>query len=205
MAKKKNSPSSLLDSISDGLGFDNPESQEEVVNMNDIILGKNDVDDLTNKEEPDPKKETEDNNEDHEDDSKIPEEVLNRINNNSSSDSQENDDDEEDPNQNTDDIDGNDDQEAEDPNEAPVVGAFFDAFAEALNWDVADDEKPTSIDGIIKYIEDVVEENSKPTYSDERIAQLDQYVKNGGRFEDFYSNQSQSVSYEQMDMEDESN
>ena len=204
MAKKKNSPSSLLDSISDGLGFDNPESQEEVVNMNDIILGKNDVDDLTNKEEPDPKKETEDNNEDHEDDSKIPEEVLNRINNNSSSDSQENDDDEEDPNQdvNDDNIDG---QETEDPNEAPVVGAFFDAFAEALNWDVADDEKPTSIDGIIKYIEDVVEENSKPTYSDERIAQLDQYVKNGGRFEDFYSNQSQSVSYEQMDMEDESN
>lgn len=204
MAKKKNSPSSLLDSISNDLGFDNPESQEEIVNMNDIILGKNDVDDLTEKEtEPDPKEETEDKDGNHEDNTEIPEEVLNRIDNNSSSDSQEDDNDEEDPNQNIDD--NNDDQDTEDPNEAPVVGAFFDAFAEALNWDVADDEKPTSIDGIIKYIEDVVEENSKPEYADERIAQLDQYVKNGGRFEDFYSNQSQSVSYEQMDMEDESN
>ena len=204
MAKKKNSPSSLLDSISNDLGFDNPEGQEEVVNMNDIILGKNDVDNLTEKEtEPDPEEETEDKDGNHEDDTEIPKEVLNRINNNSSSDSQEDDNDEEDLNQNVDD--NNDDQDTEDPNEAPVVGAFFDAFAEALNWDVADDEKPTSIDGIIKYIEDVVEENSKPEYADERIAQLDQYVKNGGRFEDFYSNQSQSVSYEQMDMEDESN
>lgn len=204
MAKKKNSPSSLLDSISNDLGFDNPEGQEEVVNMNDIILGKNDVDNLTEKEtEPDPEEETEDKDGNHEDDTEIPKEVLNRINNNSSSDSQEDDNDEEDLNQNVDD--NNDDQDTEDPNEAPVVGAFFDAFAEALNWDVADDEKPTSIDGIIKYIEDVVEENSKPEYADERIAQLDQYVKNGGRFEDFYNNQSQSVSYEQMDMEDESN
>lgn len=204
MAKKKNSPSSLLDSISNDMGFDNPESQEEIVNMNDIILGKNDVDNLTEKEtEPDPKEEPEDNNGTHEDSSEIPEEVLNRIDNNSSSDSHEDAEDEEDLDQ---DIDDNDDnQDTEDPNEAPVVGAFFDAFAEALNWDVADDEKPTSIDGIIKYIEDVVEENSKPEYADERIAQLDAYVKNGGRFEDFYNNQSQSVSYEQMDMEDESN
>jgi len=96
-------------------------------------------------------------------------------------------------------------EEHEDLDEAPMVGAFFDAFAEALNWDVTDEEKPTTIDGIIKYIEDVVEENSRPEYSDERIAQLDQYVKNGGNFEDFYNNQSQSVSYDSMDMEDESN
>lgn len=195
MARKKNSPS-LLDNISGDLGFDNPERQDEVTNMNDIILGKEDVDDLT-ETEPDPETEPEDNKGSHEDDSEIPEEVLNRME--SSSEPEENDEHEEEETE-TEEV-----QEEVDPNEASMVGAFFDAFAESLNWDVTDEEKPTSIDGIIKYIEDVVEENSKPEYADERVAQLDQYIKNGGRFEDFYNNQSQSIQYEQLDMEDESN
>ena len=37
------------------------------------------------------------------------------------------------------------------------------------------------------------------------MAQLDQYVKNGGRFEDFYQRQQESISYENLDLEDESN
>jgi len=51
----------------------------------------------------------------------------------------------------------------------------------------------------------MVEQNSTPQYSDERIAQLDAYVRNGGNFEDFYNNQAQTISYDNMDMEDESN
>lgn len=195
MARKKNSPS-LLDNISGDLGFNNPEKQEEITNMNDLILGKEDVDDLTEKE-PDPKQETEDNKGSLDDDSEIPEEVLNRIENSSEPKENETSKEEE--------IKTEEEQEEIDPNEASMVGAFFDAFAESLNWDVTDEERPTSIDGIIKYIEDVVEENSKPEYSDERVAQLDQYIRNGGRFEDFYNNQSQSIQYDTLDMEDESN
>lgn len=195
MARKKNSPS-LLDNISGDLGFNNPEKQEEITNMNDLILGKEDVDDLTEKE-PDPKQETEDNKGSLDDDSEIPEEVLNRIENSSEP--------KEDETSKEEEIETEEEQEEIDPNEASMVGAFFDAFAESLNWDVTDEERPTSIDGIIKYIEDVVEENSKPEYSDERVAQLDQYIRNGGRFEDFYNNQSQSIQYDTLDMEDESN
>lgn len=195
MARKKNSPS-LLDNISGDLGFNNPEKQEEITNMNDLILGKEDVDDLTEKE-PDPKQETEDNKGSLDDDSEIPEEVLNRIENSSEP--------KEDETSKEEEVETEEEQEEIDPNEASMVGAFFDAFAESLNWDVTDEERPTSIDGIIKYIEDVVEENSKPEYSDERVAQLDQYIRNGGRFEDFYNNQSQSIQYDTLDMEDESN
>ena len=82
---------------------------------------------------------------------------------------------------------------------------FFDAFAEELGWDVKDDEKPDSMEGLINYIEDTVAENSKPQYADDRIAQLDEYVKNGGKFEDFYNGMSQNIQYDNMDMEDESN
>lgn len=92
-----------------------------------------------------------------------------------------------------------------DQRETQNVRLFFDAFAEELGWDVSDDEKPDSMEGLINYIEDTVAENSKPQYADDRIAQLDAYVKNGGKFEDFYNGMSQTIEYDNMDMEDESN
>jgi hypothetical protein len=57
----------------------------------------------------------------------------------------------------------------------------------------------------VEYIKDVVDENSTPQYADDRIARLDQYVKNGGKFEDFYQTQQKSMSYDNIDLEDESN
>jgi len=57
----------------------------------------------------------------------------------------------------------------------------------------------------VEYIKDVVDENSTPQYADDRIAKLDQYVKNGGKFEDFYQTQQKSMSYDNIDLEDESN
>lgn len=131
---------------------------------------------------------------DNNDNSNIPQDVPNRMNNSSIDDASAD----------NDDVQTVDDSNT-DSGEAQQIGAFFDAFAEALNWDVAEEDKPQSIDGLINYIEDVVEQNSKPTYADDRIAQLDQFVKNGGSFEDFYGNMSQTVSYDNMDMEDESN
>ncbi len=37
--------------------------------------------------------------------------------------------------------------------ESSQVGAFFDAFAESLGWDVSDEERPDSIEGLISYIQ----------------------------------------------------
>ena len=196
--KKKNTP---LDDAMDQL-FGNAQTQEEVTDMDDLAMQNmsTSVDDLEDKKEPDDTSvSTEDGDKNaHDDDSEIPEDVLNNINNNTSnSNSVEQDEErEEEEVENTDEV---------HPGEAQQIGAFFDAFAEALHWDVDDDDKPQSIEGLIDYIEDVVEQNSKPTYADERIAQLDQYVKNGGRFEDFYTAQSSRETYDTLDMEDESN
>ncbi len=82
---------------------------------------------------------------------------------------------------------------------------FFDAFAEELGWDVSDDEKPDSMEGLVNYIEDTVKQNSVPQYADSRVAELDKYVRNGGRFEDFYTNVQQAMSYDNVNLEDESN
>ena len=71
--------------------------------------------------------------------------------------------------------------------------------------DIEENGRPLTVDDLTKYLVDVVEQNSVPKYSDERIQKLDEYVKNGGKFEDFYQKQSTSLSLDNIDMEDESN
>lgn len=199
MARKKKNPLDDLTSMMSDLGYDNSEQHESVVDMDELTEGFTGVEDpIEENNEPDPgKQETEEkegeNKDEHDDDSKIPDDVLNRINNQSSEE-------ELDEEQDTD-----DDNTKVDPNEAQQIGAFFDAFAEALDWDVKDEDRPDSIESLIDYIGDVVEQNSTPQYADQRIAELDQYVKNGGKFEDFYNNRSQVESYKNLDMEDEAN
>ena len=199
MARKKKNPLDDLTSMMSDLGYDNSEQHESVVDMDELTEGFTSVEDpIEENNEPDPgKQETEEkegeDKDEHGDDSKIPDDVLNRINNQSSEE-------ELDGEQDTD-----DDNTKVDPNEAQQIGAFFDAFAEALDWDVKDEDRPDSIESLIDYIGDVVEQNSTPQYADQRIAELDQYVKNGGKFEDFYNNRSQVESYKNLDMEDEAN
>lgn len=201
MARKKNS--TAFDNAFNSLGLTNPEGGESIVNLDDlglddpdttIVQGNDDIDNPDGNEPPVDGNEPPTNNNDNPADG-LGDGVDTPPTNNEPPASTDNIDD------NTDDV---DDSEG-DANEATQVGAFFDAFAEELGWEVDDDEKPTSINGLIEYIQDVVEENSKPQYSDERIARLDEYVRNGGNFDDFYNNMSQDIQYEKLDIEDEDN
>ena len=210
MARKKNNPLGGFADALDDLGLGGTGGTEEVTNIDDQenILDTPDVDDL-DKEKDKPDDDTIDHTEDNksndqvdpkakEDDSEIPDDVLN----NKSSDNNDDAKDEQDPEEDEDD---NEDEEEIDPTESKQIGVFFDAFAEAANWDVDEKDKPTSVEELVKYMEEVVDQNSKPTYADERIEQLDQYVKNGGKFEDFYQDQQKGLTYESIDLEDETN
>lgn len=210
MARKKNNPLGGFADALDDLGLGGTGGTEEVTNIDDQenILDTPNVDDLDEeKDRPD------DDNIDHteddksnnqvdpranEDNSEIPDDVLN----NKPSDNNDDAKDEQDPEEDEDD---NEDEEEIDPTESKQIGVFFDAFAEAANWDVDEKDKPTSVEELVKYMEEVVDQNSKPTYADERIEQLDQYVKNGGKFEDFYQDQQKGLTYESIDLEDETN
>lgn len=210
MARKKNNPlGGFADALYD-LGLGGTGGTEEVTNIDDQenILDTPNVDDL-DKEKDKPDDDTIDHTEDNksndqvdpkakEDDSEIPDDVLN----NKPSDNNDDAKDEQDPKEDEDD---NEDEEEIDPTESKQIGVFFDAFAEAANWDVDEKDKPTSVEELVKYMEEVVDQNSKPTYADERIEQLDQYVKNGGKFEDFYQDQQKGLTYESIDLEDETN
>ena len=202
MAKKKNSMAAFDDAFNN-LGLGNAEEGESIVNLDNDIFEPDDVTKIPGDDDTiiNPDAQTTEPSED--DDNK-----RTQIDNNDVQDDLNNDNDA-DQNRQTTNINNDDPDDADDTQgnetEAANVGAFFDAFAEQLGWEVDDEEKPKSVEDLIGYIEDVVEENSKPQYADDRIAQLDEYVKNGGNFEDFYNRMSQSIEYDNLDIEDENN
>ena len=210
MARRKKNPLGDFEDALNSLGFSGSEGNASVTDIDSQDTATQIIDDpdddIKNLDNPDDNKPTEDNkNVDpnaKEDNSEIPDNILNNTSDNNKQDSEQD-------QQNTD-INQTDDQNYDentenDPGEAEQIGAFFDAFAEANGWSVDEDEKPKNVDELVDYIKNVVETNSVPEYADERIEQLDQYVKNGGKFEDFYQTQQRTMSYDNIDIEDESN
>lgn len=205
MAKKKENKPSALDEMLGSIYGNDAENTDttDVTNM-----GRQDsvVEVDTSEETPDNQNgDSEDDKNKGEftvgnDDSDIPEHILN----NSKEDDSKND---------TDINDGINDSVDSEPSEEEVteaqqVSALFDAVGESLGWNMADfndDDKPVTVDQFTEYLGKVVEQNSVPQYADERIAKLDEYVKNGGKFEDFYTKQQETLSFENLDLEDESN
>ena len=200
MGRKKKVDLSAFDGVLSDLGYSNTMSQPETTDVTNLL----DNDDIEDLDKQDTTSNVQVNAEDnsaqgaHDDDSDIPEDILNN-NNTSDPDDANVDDQNNDP-----DVDDNTGDEPNE-NETTQIGLFFDAFAEELGWDVNDDEKPKSYGELVDYIGEIIHQNSTPQYANEQVAQLDAYIKNGGKFEDFYQRQQESISYENMDLEDESN
>ncbi len=212
MARRKKNPLGDFEDALSSLGYGSQEGGDSITNIDnqdmvDQVLDDPN-DDIDNLDNPDDDKSTEDKDNKnvtgdpnaHDDNTDIPDNILNNTSNTTGVNDEQDDD-----SVNDNPIDNPDNNQVTDPGEAEQIGAFFDAFAEANGWSVDVDEKPKSVEDLVDYIKDVVEENSTPQYADERIAKLDQYVKNGGRFEDFYQTQQRSMSFDNIDMEDESN
>ena len=200
MARKKTVDLSALDGVLSGLGYNNPMSQEESTDVTNI-LDNDGIENLDNKNTTSNiQTSAEDDEKDNFDDnSDIPDNVLNQNKNTSNPD--------DDPDKQDDPEDGDDLNNIDEPNENETtqIGLFFDAFAEELGWDVTDEEKPKSTAELVNYIGELIEQNSTPQFANDQVAQLDAYVRNGGKFEDFYQRQQESINYESMDLEDESN
>ena len=210
MARRKKNPLGDFEDALNSLGFSGSEGNASVTDIDNQNTATQIIDDpdddIKNLDNPDDNKPTEDNkNVDpnaKEDNSEIPDNILNNTSDNNKQDSEQ---DQQNTDLNQTDDQNQDENTENDPGEAEQIGAFFDAFAEANGWSVDEDEKPKNVDELVDYIKNVVETNSVPEYADERIEQLDQYVKNGGKFEDFYQTQQRTMSYDNIDIEDESN
>ena len=75
--------------------------------------------------------------------------------------------------------DDNEDEPAFD--EKNAVTGFFEVLSEKLGWSIdEDDEVPQTAEDLVKYFQDIIEEESKPSYANDEVARLDEYVKSGG-------------------------
>ena len=206
MAKKNTTPTPFDDLLNSVYG--NEGNMPETTNMDTQDSFINVVED----EDKPADKPAEDNGADdtnpsniNDDDSEIPQDVLDRM------DGKPKEEPVQEPANTT--VDTNATEDASDPSdedvhEAQQVGLLFDAIGESFGWnmdDIKEEDRPLTVDDLTNYMREVVQQNSVPQYADERIQQLDEYVKNGGKFEDFYGKQQQSLSYDNMDMEDEDN
>ena len=201
MAKKKNTIPSGFDDVLGNI-YSNAEQGEGITDMNTLLQGDTEIpfeEEEEEKKEPPVNTEdgnkTDDTQDSHEDDSEIPDDVINNTTTTTEEET------------------ATETEEETEPSDADVVeaqqvGLLFDAIGQSLGWNVNDiDEKdrPLTVDDLTNYLAETVKQNSVPHYADERIQRLDEYVKNGGKFEDFYQKQSEGLSLENIDMEDEVN
>ena len=97
--------------------------------------------------------------------------------------------------------------EVEDTDEEPTetVTALFDAIAEELNWTMdEEDKKPTNVEDLVAYFKDVIEENSVPVYANEEVKEIDEFVRNGGKLQDYFKAIA-PVEYDSIDITKEDN
>lgn len=201
MAKKKNTIPSGFDDILGNI-YSNAEQGEGVTNIDDIEIPSTPLVTEEDEKEP-PVNKTEDGNKEPDDTTKstedlsdIPQEVIDQMNNN---------------NQTSTDV--STEEDTHEPTDADIieaqqVGLLFDAVGQSLGWNMSDiDEKdrPLTVDDLTNYLAETVKQNSVPVYADDRVQQLDDYIKNGGNFEDFYKMQTETLSLDNIDMEDETN
>ena len=200
MAKKKNTVPSGFDDILGNI-YSNAESMEEVTNIDDIPVDDTPLEDDDEKVPPvekteDGEKEDDTQKDSHEDNSEIPEDIINNKDNNTETKPEETE------------LEDNTEPSEGDVIEAQQVGLLFDAVGQQLGWnmdDIDEKDRPLTVEALTEYWAETIKENSVPQYADDRIQKLDEYVKNGGKFEDFYQKQQESLSLDNIDMEDETN
>lgn len=109
-----------------------------------------------------------------------------------------------------DDADDNDDEENEDglsenPDSDNAISAFFDLINEDLGLELGEDEtKPKTVKELVGLINEVIEDNSVPSYANEEVANIDEFVRNGGKLEDYFAVVS-DIDLDTLDIASESN
>lgn len=183
----KNKPFGGFDAIF--TAFNTNDEENEIVNLD---VSPNDKKPFEENEE---EEETDDDTKDNKDDN---EEETDDNKDDKDDDEEEADDDE----NNEEGNEGEDDNKDEDLASEQVT-AFFDAISENLGWEFdEDEEKPKTVEELIDYITDVIEENSTPEFASDDVKAINEYVANGGDIEKYFSVVNTEIDYDNIDLDD---
>ena len=112
----------------------------------------------------------------------------------------------EDDEEEDDEVDDSDDDDAED-SQSEAIESLFDAISEEIGWEFdesdPEDVKPKTVTELVKYFRDVIAESSVPQYSSEDVQKLDEFVRNGGKLENYFQ-AGNGIDYDNIDITDES-
>jgi len=99
-----------------------------------------------------------------------------------------------------DDKDQDDKNEDEDLSEyeADISKFFVGKLADELGWSLGDNEKFDSVSDVIDYMQELVEESSKPNFANDEVAKFNEFVRDGGTLRKFY----EGVVHGTLDLED---
>lgn len=116
--------------------------------------------------------------------------------------------DDDDDDDSVDDDDDNDDDNDDDDSQSEAIESLFDAISEEIGWEFdendPEDVKPKTVAELVKYFKDVIAESSIPQYSSEDVMKLDEFVRNGGKLENYFQ-AGTGIDYETIDITDENN
>ena len=103
-----------------------------------------------------------------------------------------------------------DDDDSDDSDEdvqSEAIESLFDAISEELGWEFDENDpeevKPKTVTDLVKYFRDVITESSVPQYSSEDVQKLDEFVRNGGKLENYFQ-AGNGIDYDNIDITDES-
>ena len=145
-----------------------------------------------------------DDNDDDDDDDDTNVEPTKKVKPKKEDTKKENDDDDDDS---ADDDDDNDDDNDGDDSQSEAIESLFDAISEEIGWEFdendPEDVKPKTVTELVKYFKDVIAESSIPQYSSEDVQKLDEFVRNGGKLENYFQ-AGNGIDYDNIDITDES-
>lgn len=84
--------------------------------------------------------------------------------------------------------------------ESAVITPFVELLNEELGWGIKPEEMPSTVEELVEFMGGIIEENSKPKYHSEIVAQFDEYIKNGGDPRRFIEINYMIPDYENMEL-----
>ena len=104
------------------------------------------------------------------------------------------------------DDDDDDSDDSDEDTQGEAIESLFDAISEELGWEFDENDpeevKPKTVTDLVKYFRDVITESSVPQYSSEDVQKLDEFVRNGGKLENYFQ-AGNGIDYDNIDITDE--
>ena len=75
----------------------------------------------------------------------------------------------------------------DDPETEEMISQLLqERLASSLNYEFGEDEKFGTVKEVVDFLENLVSEASTPSYANEEVAKLDEFVKDGGNLKDYF-------------------